>query len=45
VRSAEEQLRRWQQRAANPGAGHDVRAVAGVIVQTCERLLARAADF
>jgi hypothetical protein len=45
VRSAEEQLRRWQQRAASPGAGHDVRAVAGVIVQTCERLLARATDF
>ena len=45
VRSAEEQLRRWRQRAASPGAGHDVRTVAGVIVQTCERLLARATDF
>ncbi|GAA0920642.1 hypothetical protein GCM10009559_03310 [Pseudonocardia zijingensis] len=45
VRSAEEQLRLWKRRAANPGAGNDARTAAGAIVQTCERLLVRAAGM
>ena len=42
VRAATEQLARWQRQAANPLSGVDLRKVSGVLVHTCERLLAGA---
>jgi signal transduction histidine kinase len=44
LRSAQEQLAHWRRRAANPLAGRGARTVADVLVQTCERLLAEAAE-
>ena len=38
--AAAAQLARWQRRAANPLAGADLRKVADVLVQACERMLA-----
>jgi signal transduction histidine kinase len=44
LRSAQQQLAHWRRRAANPLAGPGARNVADVLVQTCERLLAEAAE-
>ena len=43
--AAGERLGHWQRRAAHPMSGNDARTVAGVLVQTCERLLARSAEI
>ncbi|MHA6796871.1 ATP-binding protein [Pseudonocardia bannensis] len=40
VRTAAMQLDRWRRRASYPGATKDVRDAAGVLVRTCEQLLA-----
>ncbi|WP_214369542.1 ATP-binding protein [Pseudonocardia sp. H11422] len=42
ARAAAVHLARWQQRASHPGSPKDVRDAAGVLVRTCEQLLAGA---
>ncbi len=44
ARAAGEQLAHWQRRASHPGSTSDVRKLAGVLVQTCERLLSSTED-